>query len=114
MTNQEEFAAASQLKWQRDGDEWVLLYRRRRLGRRADRFPGIQALDQRSAVTADRHLKITIAKDRQDDADRQHAEGGDELLRRGNQRFFSEEDSVNRARRRSGQSWLTARCARSR
>ena len=25
--------ARSQLKWQRDGDEWVLLYRRRRRGR---------------------------------------------------------------------------------
>ena len=23
----------SQLKWQRDGDEWLLLYRRRRMGR---------------------------------------------------------------------------------
>jgi hypothetical protein len=30
---EEEFAARSQLKWQRDGDEWVLLYRRRRMGR---------------------------------------------------------------------------------
>ena len=33
MTPEEEFAARSQLKWQRDGDEWVLLYRRRRMGR---------------------------------------------------------------------------------
>ena len=33
MTQEEEFAARSQLKWQRDGDEWVLLYRRRRMGR---------------------------------------------------------------------------------
>jgi hypothetical protein len=30
VTPEEEFAARSQLKWQRDGDEWVLLYRRRR------------------------------------------------------------------------------------
>jgi hypothetical protein len=33
VTPEEEFAARSQLKWQRDGDEWVLLYRRRRIGR---------------------------------------------------------------------------------
>ena len=32
MTPEEELAARSQLKWQRDGDEWVLLYRRSRLG----------------------------------------------------------------------------------
>ena len=32
MTPEEELAARSQLKWQRDG-EWVLLYRRRRMGR---------------------------------------------------------------------------------
>jgi hypothetical protein len=30
---EEEFAARSQLKWHRDGDEWVLLYRRRQMGR---------------------------------------------------------------------------------
>ena len=33
MTPEEEFAARSQLKWQRHGDKWVLLYRRRRMGR---------------------------------------------------------------------------------
>ena len=33
MTPEEEFAARSQLKWQRDGDAWILLYRRRRMGR---------------------------------------------------------------------------------
>ena len=33
MTDDEEFAARSQLKWQRDGDAWVLLYSRRRMGR---------------------------------------------------------------------------------
>ena len=33
MTEQEEFAARSQLKWTRDGDGWMLLYRRRRMGR---------------------------------------------------------------------------------
>ena len=33
MTDEEEFAARSQPKWERDGDEWVLLYRRRRMGR---------------------------------------------------------------------------------
>ena len=32
-TPEEEFAARSQLKWQRDDDKWVLLYRRRRMGR---------------------------------------------------------------------------------
>ena len=33
MTDDEEFAARSQLKWQRDGDVWILLYRRKRMGR---------------------------------------------------------------------------------
>jgi hypothetical protein len=33
VTPEEEFAARSQLRWQRVGDEWVLLYRRRRIGR---------------------------------------------------------------------------------
>ena len=33
MTDEEEFAARSQLKWTREGDAWILLYRRRRLGR---------------------------------------------------------------------------------
>ena len=33
MTDDEEFAARSQLKWTRDGDAWILLYRRRRMGR---------------------------------------------------------------------------------
>ena len=33
MTDEEEFAARSQLKWTRDGDAWILLYRRRRMGR---------------------------------------------------------------------------------
>ena len=33
MTDAEEFAARSQLKWQRDGDVWILLYRRKRMGR---------------------------------------------------------------------------------
>ncbi len=33
MTDEEEFAARSQLKWQRDGSDWILLYRRRRMGR---------------------------------------------------------------------------------
>ena len=28
MIPEEEFAARSQLKWQRDGDAWILLYRR--------------------------------------------------------------------------------------
>ena len=27
MADDEEFAARSQLKWQRDGDVWILLYR---------------------------------------------------------------------------------------
>jgi hypothetical protein len=33
MTDEEEFAARSQLKWQRDSDAWILLHRRRRMGR---------------------------------------------------------------------------------
>ena len=33
MTDEEEFAARSQLKWKRDGDAWILLYSRRRMGR---------------------------------------------------------------------------------
>ena len=33
MTDEEEFAARSQLKWAREGDVWILLYRRRRMGR---------------------------------------------------------------------------------
>ncbi len=33
MTDEEEFAARSQLKWTREGDAWILLYRRRRTGR---------------------------------------------------------------------------------
>jgi hypothetical protein len=32
MTDEEEFAARSQLKWTREGDTWILLYRRRRMG----------------------------------------------------------------------------------
>ena len=33
MIDKEEFAARSQLKWAREGDVWILLYRRRRMGR---------------------------------------------------------------------------------
>ena len=33
MTHDEEFAARSQLNWTPAGDAWILLYRRRRLGR---------------------------------------------------------------------------------
>jgi hypothetical protein len=33
MTDEEEFSACSQLKWTREGDAWILLYRRRRMGR---------------------------------------------------------------------------------
>ena len=33
MIDQDEFAARSQLKWTREGDAWLLLYRRRRMGR---------------------------------------------------------------------------------
>lgn len=33
MTNEGEFSACSQLKWTREGDAWLLLYRRRRMGR---------------------------------------------------------------------------------
>ena len=33
MTDEEEFSARSQLKWTREGDERISLYRRRRMGR---------------------------------------------------------------------------------
>ena len=33
MTDEEEFTARSQFKWTREGDAWILLYRRRRMGR---------------------------------------------------------------------------------
>ena len=33
MTDQEGIAARSQLKWTREGAAWILLYRRRRMGR---------------------------------------------------------------------------------
>ena len=33
MTDEEEFSARSQLKWTREGDAWILLHRRRRMGR---------------------------------------------------------------------------------
>ena len=32
MTPEEEYAVRSQLKWKRDGNDWVLLYNRRRMG----------------------------------------------------------------------------------
>jgi hypothetical protein len=33
MIGEQEFAARSQLKWTPAGDAWILLYRRRRMGR---------------------------------------------------------------------------------
>jgi hypothetical protein len=33
MTDDEEFAARWQFKWQRAGSDWILLYHRRRMGR---------------------------------------------------------------------------------
>ena len=33
MTDEEEYAIRSRLKWQRDGSSWLLLYGRRRMGR---------------------------------------------------------------------------------
>ena len=33
MTDEEEFAARSQLKWARDGKAWILLHRKRKMGR---------------------------------------------------------------------------------
>ena len=42
MSDDEEFAARSQLKWQRDGNVWILLYRRKRMGRVVpDDHPGM-------------------------------------------------------------------------
>jgi hypothetical protein len=33
MADEDEFAARSQLKWTREGNAWILLYRRRQMGR---------------------------------------------------------------------------------
>jgi hypothetical protein len=33
MTDEEEFSARSQIKWTREGNAWISLYRRRRMGR---------------------------------------------------------------------------------
>jgi hypothetical protein len=33
VTDEEEYAIRSKLKWQRDGANWILLYGRRRMGR---------------------------------------------------------------------------------
>jgi hypothetical protein len=33
MTDEQEYEARSRLKWRRDGDAWLLLYGRRRMGR---------------------------------------------------------------------------------
>jgi hypothetical protein len=39
MTDEEEFAARSQLKWTREGDAWILLYRRPANGPRGPHRP---------------------------------------------------------------------------
>jgi hypothetical protein len=43
MTPEEEYAIRSQLKWKRDGSDWVLLRGRRRMGRVTSdpQFPGM-------------------------------------------------------------------------
>ena len=43
MTPEEEFAIGSQLKWARDGSDWVLLRGRRRMGRVTpdQQYPGM-------------------------------------------------------------------------
>ena len=57
MTDDEEFAARSQLKWTREGNAWILLYRRRRMGRVRARLKGIvlgpEWLKQIAAMTYD-------------------------------------------------------------
>jgi hypothetical protein len=48
MTDDEEFAARAQLKWTRDGDAWISLYRRRRMGPRGPQQGSLRhvAIDQ--------------------------------------------------------------------
>jgi hypothetical protein len=51
---QRKFAARSQLKWAREGDVWILLYRRRRMGR------VVPDKDQHVAISQSRwHLSDT-------------------------------------------------------
>jgi hypothetical protein len=42
MTDEQEYAVRSKLKWRRDGDAWLLLYGRRRMGRIV---PGVDDLN---------------------------------------------------------------------
>jgi hypothetical protein len=55
MTDEEEYAARSQLKWRRDGDGWLLLYGRRRMGRV---YPGMY--DANTARAKDRVLARAV------------------------------------------------------
>ena len=83
MTDEEEFSARSQLKWTREGDAWILLYRRRRIGRvvpdknhpgmwalsQSGRHPGVAARSQAVSpmihrgthITAGRGLNLSVA-----------------------------------------------------
>jgi hypothetical protein len=63
VTDEEESAARSKLKWQREGNVWVLMYRRRKMGRVA---PGMYPLNISRAkdlvlATAVRELVYELA-----------------------------------------------------
>jgi hypothetical protein len=75
MTDEEEFAARSQLKRTRDRDAWILLYRRRRMGRvvpdkdhsgmwRSVKVDGIPPAPARSVRSNDLMACSTIASER--------------------------------------------------
>jgi hypothetical protein len=55
MTDKAELAARSQLKWTREGDAWILLHRRRRMGRVVpDRdYPGMWRSMKIDAILSD-------------------------------------------------------------
>jgi hypothetical protein len=63
MTPEQEFAIRSKLKWQRDGNDWVLLYGRRRMGRvvRDAKHPGMfQSVKSRGVSD---HANLSWSKD---------------------------------------------------
>ena len=55
MTDEEEFSARSQLKWTREGDAWILLYRRRRMGRVVPDKDHPACGDQSKSTASKRH-----------------------------------------------------------
>ena len=54
MTPEEEYAIRSQLKWKRDGSDWVLLRGRRRMGRVTQdlEYPGMWRSPKSADVSA--------------------------------------------------------------